>query len=64
MVSSLFVFLYFPLGQIALSVVAFFSPLARDGRKAMYIGKAESIIALSLLFTVLQASAFHLPHQL
>lgn len=64
MVSSLFVFLYFPLGQIALSVVAFFSPVARDGRKAMYIGKAESIIALSLLFTVLQASAFHLPHQL
>jgi uncharacterized membrane protein len=64
MVSSIYVFLYFPIGQLALLLVAFFSPVAGDGRKAMYMGKAESIITLSLLFTVLQASAFHLPHQI
>jgi len=64
MVSSAFVFLYFPLGQIALLLVAYFSPVTGNGRKAMYMGKAESVIALSILFTVLQVSAFHLPYQI
>jgi uncharacterized membrane protein len=62
MVSSAFVFLYFPLGQVVLFLIGLFSPITRDGQRVMYLGKAESIIALSLLFTVLQASAFHLPH--
>ncbi|HAH86946.1 MAG TPA: hypothetical protein DCL60_06195 [Armatimonadetes bacterium] len=62
MVSSAFVFLYFPLGQVVLFLIGLFSPITRGGQRVMYLGKAESIIALSLLFTVLQASAFHLPH--
>lgn len=60
-VASWVVFLLFPAAEIALLLLAIFSPKDAQGRRVMESGKAASLILLALLFTALQASAFHIP---
>ncbi|HUV04106.1 MAG TPA: hypothetical protein VMX94_03260 [Armatimonadota bacterium] len=59
-VPSWLVFLLFPGAEIAVLVLAMFSPKDAHGRRLMESGKAVSLILLALLFTALQASAFHI----
>ena len=60
-IPSWVVFLLFPGGQIVLLLLAIFSPKDAQRRRVMESGKAVSLILLALLFTALQASAFHVP---
>ena len=60
-VPSWSVFALFPTGQIVVLAVAFFSPRDKDGKIVLESGKAWTLTVLAILFTVLQASAFHLP---
>ncbi len=60
-VPSWTVFALFPIGQIVVLLVAYFSPRDKDGKLVMESGKAWTLTVLSVLFTILQASAFHLP---
>ena len=61
MIPSWTVFAVFPIGQIALLLIALFSPRDSDGKSVMESGKAWTLTVLAVLFTVLQASGFHLP---
>lgn len=56
------VFLWFPAAQSILLILAMFSPRDEQGRRAMESGEAATLILLALLFTALQASAFHIPY--
>lgn len=55
------VFAVFPVGTVVLLLVAYFSPRDKDGKIVMESGKAWTLTMLAVLFTILQASAFHLP---
>lgn len=57
---SWIVFVAFPGAQLILLMVGIYSPKDQEGRKVMEWGKAVSLIALTLLFTALQGSAFTL----
>jgi hypothetical protein len=61
MIPSWTVFAVFPVGQIVLLLIALFSPRNQDGKRIMESGKVWTLTTLAVLFTVLQASAFHLP---
>jgi len=60
-IPSYVVFLLFPGAQIVLLLLTIFSPKDAQGRPIMEHGKSTSIVLLSILFTALQASAFHIP---
>lgn len=60
-VPSWLVFLLFPGGQIVLLILAVCTPKDANGKRVMESGRAISLILLAILFTVLQASAFHIP---
>lgn len=60
-IPSYIVFLLFPGAQIVLLLLAVFSPKDSRGRRMMEHGKSATLVVLSLLFTALQASAFHIP---
>lgn len=60
-IPSYVVFLLFPGAQIVLLLLTVFSPKDGQGRPVMEHGKCTSIVLLTLLFTALQASAFHIP---
>jgi uncharacterized membrane protein len=55
------VFAVFPIGQVVLLLIALFTPRNQDGKRVMESGKVWTLTILAVLFTVLQASAFHLP---
>ena len=59
-VPSWLVFLVFPGAQLVLLILAIFSPKDEQGRLVMESGKAWTLVLVSLLFTVLQASAFYM----
>lgn len=59
-VPSWIVFVLFPAGEIVLLLVTIFSPRDKQGKLVMESGKAWTIIALALFFTLLQYSAFRL----
>lgn len=61
-IPSYVVFLLFPGAQIVLLLLTVFSPRDAQGRPIMEHGKSTSIVLLTLLFTALQASAFHIPN--
>lgn len=61
MIPSWTVFAVFPIGQLVLLAIAWFSPKDESGKPIMESGKAWTLSILSVLFTVLQSSAFHLP---
>lgn len=60
-IPSYIVFLLFPGAQIVLLLLTIFTQRDSQGRRVMEHGKSASIVILSLLFTALQASAFHIP---
>jgi hypothetical protein len=60
-IPSYVIFLLFPGAQIVLILLTIFSPKDNQGRRIMEHGKSISIVLLTLLFTALQASAFHIP---
>ena len=60
-IPSWVIFVAFPGAEIILAIIAFFSPNDEEGRKVMESGQAVSLILLAVLFTALQASAFHIP---
>lgn len=62
-VPSWWVFVLFPAAQVILFLIAIFSPRDKQGRLTMEFGKAATLVVLSILFTVLQASAFCIPKQ-
>jgi len=62
-VPSWTVFLVFPFGQIILLLVGIFSPRDKDGKRIMETSKAYTLTFLAVLLTILQSSAFHLPHR-
>jgi hypothetical protein len=57
------VWVVFPVSQLILLAVALFSPKDADGKTVMTSGKAWTIALLAVLFALLQASAFNLPHK-
>lgn len=59
-IPSWIVFLLFPIGEIVLLLVSIFSPRDNHGKLVMESGKAWTLIALALFFTLLQYSAFRL----
>lgn len=60
-IPSYVVFLLFPGAQVVLLLLTVFSPKDAQGRPIMEHGKSTSIVLLTVLFTALQASAFHIP---
>ena len=59
-VPSWIVFALFPAGEIILLLVTIFSPRDDQGKLVMESGKAWTLIALALFFTLVQYSAFKL----
>ena len=61
MIPSWLVFVAFPSAQVIILLLAVFTPRDAEGKRVMESGKAWSLVVLALLFTALQASAFHIP---
>jgi hypothetical protein len=61
-VHSWLIFIWFPAAQVVLLVLTAFSPRDEEGRHVMDSGLSTTLIILGLLFTALQASAFHIPY--
>lgn len=59
-VPSWTIFVAFPIAQVAVLLIGFFSPKDGSGKRVMESGRAVSLILLSILFTALQASIFRL----
>lgn len=58
---SWLIFIMFPGAHVVMLVITAFSPKNDDGKRVMTTGNAGTLVLLALLFTALQASAFHLP---
>ena len=52
----------FPAAEIILFLITIFTPKDEQGKRIMETGMAWSMVLLALLFTALQASAFHIPY--
>lgn len=59
-IPSWIVFLLFPGGQIGMLILIMFAHRDEKGRRVLETGNAIFLILLSVLFTVLQSSAFRL----
>ena len=62
MIPSWLVFVAFPSAQVVILLLTVFTPKDAQERRVMESGKAWSLVLLALLFTALQASAFHIPN--
>jgi hypothetical protein len=58
---SWLVFVAFPGAQLVVLILALFTPKDEQGRRVMEPGRAASLIVLTVLFTLLQASVFTIP---